>query len=112
MTTLKQYFQKSYVALQIINPFYLFLPKNSMFSRIRYGQQKKDHGDGCMHNMVARKSLIQVHKKIVQMEKLKHGELYIYNTSSNYVIMKLLHPKNKNSSIDLVCCLKVEKEFE
>jgi hypothetical protein len=26
--------------------------------------------------------------------------------------MKLLHPKNKNSSIDLVCCLKVEKEFE
>lgn len=50
-----------------------------MFSRIRYGQQKKDHGDGCVHNMVACKSLIQVHKKIVQMEKLKHGELYIYN---------------------------------
>jgi len=85
-----------------------------MFSRIRYGQQKKDHGDGCVHNMVACKSLIQVHKKIVQMEKLKRGELYIYIyiTSSNYVIMKLLDPKNKNSSIDLVCCLKVEKEFE
>jgi hypothetical protein len=49
-----------------------------MFSRIRYGQQKKDHDDGSMHNMVARKSLIQVHKKFIQMEKLKHGELYIY----------------------------------
>jgi hypothetical protein len=62
--------------------------------------KKKDHGDGCMHNIVIHKSLIQVHKKLF---KWRSSNMVIYinflKTSSNYVIMKLLDPKNKKQKL-------------
>jgi hypothetical protein len=52
-------------------------------------------------------------RKNVQMEKLKHGDLYKKKkTSSTYVIMKCFWIEKKIQQIISRVCLKVEKEFE